>query len=122
MKVIKLAIVLLLMSFMTYGQDVILSQDKTTQKIELKCNAESAFKLAFLEANSESWTIVNATPTLYVFSAKTPGLMKRWDDDVNVMVEANDSISTITVKSKLTHKPNVEYISAYLNAILEKKK
>lgn len=96
------------------------SPENTTQKLELKCSAESAYKVAFMTALEFSWEIKNSEASMFNFSAETPILMKRWDDYVNVFVVYNDSISTITVKSKLGHKPNVEYISLYLKTISKK--
>jgi len=96
------------------------SAENTTQKLELKCDIEQAYKLSFNTALELSWEIKNSEHSMFNFSAVTPVSMKRWDDMVNVFVISNDSTSIITIKSTLGHKPNVEYISLYLDTILNK--
>ena len=117
MKTLTLIIGLFLLSIGSFGQGKH-SDENTTQRLTLKCKVEKLYSLAFTTAMESSWKIVSSTPTVYSFSATTPKTMKRWDDDVNVFVKQdNDSISILTVKSNLGHKPNVEYIQEYLKKI-----
>ena len=94
------------------------SLQNTLQTLEVKCNIDKAYSLAYRTAAEFNWMINNSDSKLYAFSATTPAIMKRWDDKVNVYIDAvNDSVSIINVKSTLGHKPNIKYITLYLRNI-----
>ena len=116
MKIIKKVLVvvaLVMISILSY------SQDKTIHELKLKCSVEKAFNLAFKEATIQGWEIINITPSMYIFSAKTPqiGIKYCWDN-VNVLVDGNDTISIITIKSQKAY--SYKYLKIYLDILSNK--
>jgi len=96
------------------------SIENTLQKLELNCSAEKAYFIAYKKAVLLDWSFNNTDSKLFVFSATTPKTMKRWDDDVNLYIDAvNENKCIISIKSKLGHKPNKDYITLYLISIEE---
>lgn len=96
--------------------------ERTNQKIELSTDIDDAYSIAYKTAMEMSWTITNSDPDMHAFSAKTPVSWQRWEDEVNVYIEADKSKSILTVKSKLGHDPNREHIGNYIEAVMKKTK
>ena len=96
------------------------SLENTMQKIEISQNVDEAYKLAYKTAVEFSWEITNSDAHMHAFTAKTPQVMSRWEDTVNVLVEKTQNGSEITVKSKLGHTPNAKYVKSYLDMVKSK--
>jgi len=96
------------------------SPERTTQKIELSVESTKLYKTALQTAIEDGWTITNSDGTSLTFSATTPKTFKRWNDDVSIYVSEDDEISTLVVKSKLGHDPNMEFIKAYIEKVSSK--
>jgi hypothetical protein len=96
------------------------TSERTTQKLTLNTTLKDAYSLAFKTALEMRWTIINSDTDMHSFSAKTPGELSRWEDEVNVIVENINDNSVITVLSNLGHEPNRKYIESYIESIKRK--
>ncbi len=96
------------------------SPERTTQKIELSVESSKLYKTALQTAIEDGWTITNSDGTSLTFSATTPKTFKRWNDDVSIYVREDGELSTLVVKSKLGHDPNMEFIKAYIEKVSSK--
>ncbi|MDY0144216.1 MAG: hypothetical protein RBR97_20225 [Bacteroidales bacterium] len=96
------------------------SSERTLLKQDFSKDAKEIYRIAMQTAMELNWEITMNDSETLAFSAKTPKTMSRWDDVVNVFVVQNENISTMTVKSGLGHKPNVDYINSFIDTIKNK--
>jgi len=94
--------------------------ERTLQEIEISNDIDEAYQFAFRTAMEMSWEMTHSDAHLHSFTAKTPYLLKRWNDTVNVFIEKSNNGSIIRVKSALGHNANIEHIQTYLQAIVSK--
>ncbi len=116
----KFTILLMFLGLFGCATSYLHTVERTTQKLEVSLSVKDAYALAYKTALENSWVITSSEIEVNGFSAKTPVLWQRWDDDVNLFVEATPTGSVITVKSKLGHKPNVQFIEGYLKSIKDR--
>lgn len=93
---------------------------RTTQTRDFNAEAQTVYRTALQTAMEFQWEITMSDADVMAFSAKTPSTLSRWDDQINVFVNNKDNLSTLTVRSTLGHKPNIEYITSYLEKVAEK--
>ena len=96
------------------------SPENTTQKANFEVNSKTVYQQAIQVAMEMSWEITVSDSESMIFSGKTPGLGSRWGDVVNVYVNGDKNQSTLIVKSRLGHSPNVKYIQSYLEKVKRK--
>ena len=95
------------------------SEKNTTKRITIKAPIQEVYNMALHTAMQMNWEITFSNESTYSFGGKTPELMSRWGDVVNIFISETPEGSVLTVSSRLGHRPNVEYIESYLNKVVE---
>ena len=116
----KLSVLLLVAIIISCGGCVsqkVHSTENTTKKVAFKSLPSEVYKVALRTALEMDWEITFSEEAALSFGGKTPEKMSRWGDVVNVYISETEEGSEITISSRLGHKPNVDYIQSYIDAI-----
>ena len=89
--------------------------ENQTQSITVAAGYDVVFRAAAQTASLMKWEISQSDANTGVISAKYEGSLRRWGDEVSILINAVDNGTRITVRSKLGQKPNRDYVKEYLD-------